>query len=115
MTHFAPDSRSIGALISPVNAPESLGYMFWALTATRVDSSSWATAASAVNGGATSTSTLSNAAVLLATSVASVHPDAPPWFNFQLPAMSGRLERFMKSPRPRVLAEFAAGRNGFEQ
>ena len=40
MAHVAPDSSSIGTLTSPVNAPESFGYMFCALTPTFVDSSS---------------------------------------------------------------------------
>src|SRR5688572_10460630 len=99
MTHEQPHSLRKGPLISPVKAPESFGCMFCAESATGEPSIVSATAASAVNGGATTTSTsrrsLANATVPCARSTL----ERPPWNIFQLPAMSGRRDGFMGSAK----------------
>ena len=89
---------SIGALISPVNAPAAFGCRFCAATLDAARRrSSCATAASAVNGGATTTSTRGDVARELRDAAARAStPSAPPWFIFQLPAMSGRRAGFMR-------------------
>src|SRR5688572_7934684 len=91
MTHWQPAAINIGALISPVNAPLSLGYRFCPAMPTRPPTSRTvsATEARAVNGGATTTSTLGFAAAVLAMACASSQPSGPPRFIFQLPAIRG--------------------------
>src|SRR5688572_24340404 len=91
MTHWQPAAINIGALISPVNAPLSLGYRFCPAMPTRPPASRTvsATEAKAVNGGATTTSTLGFAAAVLAMACASSQPSGPPRFSFQLPAIRG--------------------------
>src|SRR6187402_3067011 len=88
ITQVAPDSLSMGALFSPVKAPLSFGKKFCAATSTWPPSSSLDTAASAVNGGETTTST-SPATSFEAncTAAASSTPFKPPLFSFQLPAI----------------------------
>src|SRR5580704_16114565 len=62
MTCDTPNSRSIGALISPVNAPSNSQCIVCAPRRTRVSRSSWEAAGIEQNGGATTISTYSASA-----------------------------------------------------
>ena len=87
MTCVTPASTSIGAETSPVKAPSFSKCMFWAATATGEPLAAATTAASAVNGGATSASPAAPATPFRISST-SATASATVLYIFQLPAIS---------------------------
>ena len=81
-------SRSIGAEISPVNAPLSSGCMFCAPSFTTVPSSTRLTPSRAVNGGQTTTSTSFRLPTIPTMSRTRAAASAVVLFIFQLPTIS---------------------------
>ena len=88
MTWVAKNARSIGAEISPVNAPLASKCMFWAPSFRVEPSRALATLSRAVNGGQTTTSTSVCLPMRLTVSWTSATASAAVLFIFQLPAMS---------------------------
>ena len=89
ITYSAPASFSIGALISPVNAPSRSQYMFWPATPTGEFRTASATACSAVNGGATMISTSAMSLTRLRNSLANTTASCTVLNIFQFAAMNG--------------------------
>src|SRR5579871_6396963 len=114
MIAAAPASASISAEISPVCAPDGLGWQSWAPTATAVPRALSAKAAIRVAGGQTRRSALAATAGAPASMAANSPSAAFSPFIFQLPAIRGRMASVMVlilrplSPRkdlPKRLAE----------
>ena len=80
--------RSIGAEISPVNAPSGSQCTFCAATAISVPARIWTATPSEVNGGQTATSTPSRSASARFSSTQNSAVSAWPLYIFQLPAIS---------------------------
>src|SRR6266567_4483023 len=88
-TRRHPSSASIVGEISPVNAPWGSQWQFWAPSPTAEPPSTSATAASAVKGGHTTTSTPRGRLSPSRTDWASARASAKPPCIFQLPTTSG--------------------------
>ena len=88
MTYRQPRSISIGGVTSPVNAPDGSQKTSWAPRAIREPFRSDATAASAVNGGQTTTSTAGVSHSPFSCWTRAAAPSRVR-FAFQLPAMMG--------------------------
>src|SRR5581483_11138855 len=91
ITYSAPASLIIPADTSPVNAPSFSQYRSWAATAMFVFRAASAAACSAVNGGATTTSTPSTSLTALRSSFTNTVVSWTVLNIFQLPAMKGAL------------------------
>src|SRR5579871_4248435 len=119
MIAAAPASASISAEISPVCAPDGLGWQSWAPTATAVPRALSAKAAIRVAGGQTRRSALAATAGAPASMAANSPSAAFSPFIFQLPAIRGRMGSVMVlilalSPRKALQKRLAEVRDQFQ-
>src|ERR1700730_17792387 len=111
MMALAPASPSISAEISPVWAPEALGWQSWAPTATFEPRAFSAKAAISVAGGQTSRSAVAATPGAPASMASNSAIEAFRPFIFQLPAISGRMASVI-SGSPRIVVVHALAEAG---